>query len=102
VHTAQLKGMHLFPAGIYLSFLCPALQMQKFGPEHTPFSHPPGQAATQMFGAFPLAMNCTVGHKSHDPCFHKQYMEAGVMTFVTHCTVHTFGAANAAGANDGP
>ena len=29
---------------------------------------------------------CTVAHKSHDPCFHKKYMEAGVMTFVTHCT----------------
>jgi len=28
----------------------------------------------------------TVAHKSHDPCFHKKYMEAGVMTFVTHCT----------------
>jgi len=27
-----------------------------------------------------------VGHKSHDPFFHKKYMEAGVMTFVTHCT----------------
>jgi len=26
---------------------------------------------------------CTVGHKSHDPCFHKKYMEAGVMTFVS-------------------
>ena len=26
-------------------------------------------------------------HKSHDdPCFHKKYMEAGVMTFVAHCT----------------
>ena len=28
----------------------------------------------------------TVGHKSHDPCFLKKYMEAGVMTFVAHCT----------------
>jgi len=28
----------------------------------------------------------TVGHKSHDPCFHKKYMEAGVMIFVTRCT----------------
>jgi len=30
---------------------------------------------------------CTVGLKSHDPCFHKKYMEEGVMTFVTHCTI---------------
>jgi len=32
---------------------------------------------------------CTVGHISHDPCFHKKYryMEAGVMTFEAHCTV---------------
>ena len=30
--------------------------------------------------------SCTVGHKSHDPWFHKKYMEAGVMTFVAHCT----------------
>jgi len=29
---------------------------------------------------------CTVAHKSHDPCFHKKYVEAGVMTFVAHCT----------------
>ena len=28
----------------------------------------------------------TVGHESHDPCFHKKYTEAGVMTFVAHCT----------------
>jgi len=28
----------------------------------------------------------TVGHKSHDPCFHKKYMEAGVMTLVAYCT----------------
>jgi len=27
----------------------------------------------------------TVGHKSHDPCFHKKYKEAGVMTFVARC-----------------
>jgi len=31
----------------------------------------------------------TVGHKSHDPCFHKKYMVAGVMTFVGHCTSQT-------------
>jgi len=30
--------------------------------------------------------NCTVGHKSHDPCFHVFLMEAGVMTFVVFCT----------------
>jgi len=24
--------------------------------------------------------SCTVGHKSHDPCFHEKYMEVGVMT----------------------
>ena len=29
---------------------------------------------------------CTAGHKSHDPCFHKIYMEAGAMTFKAHCT----------------
>jgi len=29
----------------------------------------------------------TVGHKSHDPCFHVFLMEAGVMTFVAHCTL---------------
>ena len=28
-----------------------------------------------------------MAHKSHDPCFHKKYMEAGVMTFAAHCTV---------------
>jgi len=27
-----------------------------------------------------------VGHKSDDPCVHKKYTEAGVMTFVAHCT----------------
>ena len=32
---------------------------------------------------------CTVGHKSHDPCFHKKHMGAGVMTFVAHCDVGT-------------
>jgi len=31
--------------------------------------------------------SCTVGHKSHDTCFHVFLMEAGVMTFVAHCTV---------------
>jgi len=31
----------------------------------------------------------TVGHKSHDPCFHVFLMKAGVMTFVDHCTVNT-------------
>ena len=35
---------------------------------------------------FLFALSCTVGHKIHDPCFHKQYMEAGVTTFVAHCT----------------
>ena len=29
---------------------------------------------------------CTVSHKSHDPCFYKKYIEAGVMNFVAHCT----------------
>jgi len=29
---------------------------------------------------------CTMGHKSHDPCFHKIYMEEEVMTFVAYCT----------------
>ena len=32
--------------------------------------------------------DCTVGHKSHDPRFHVFLMEAGVMTFVTHCTLY--------------
>ena len=27
-----------------------------------------------------------MGHKSHDPYFHVFLMEAGVMTFVAHCT----------------
>jgi len=31
-------------------------------------------------------MQCTVSRKSHDPCFHVFLMEAGVMTFVGHCT----------------
>ena len=26
----------------------------------------------------------SVGDKSHDPCSHKKYMEAGAMTFVAH------------------
>jgi len=30
----------------------------------------------------------TVGHKSDDPCVHKEYTEAGVMTFVVDCTFH--------------
>jgi len=25
-----------------------------------------------------------MGHKSHDPCFHKKYIKAGVMTSVAH------------------
>ena len=29
---------------------------------------------------------CTVGHKNHDPCFHKKYKEAAVMIFVAHRT----------------
>jgi len=29
---------------------------------------------------------CTVGRKSHDPCFHVFFMEARVTTFVAHCT----------------
>jgi len=29
----------------------------------------------------------TVGHKSHDPCFHEKYMEVGVMNFEAHCTI---------------
>ena len=28
----------------------------------------------------------SVGQKIHDPCFHKKYMEAWVMTFVAHFT----------------
>jgi len=33
---------------------------------------------------------CTVGHKSHDPCFHVFLMEARVMTFVVNCTAFVF------------
>ena len=29
---------------------------------------------------------CSVIHKSYDPCLHEKYIDAGVMTFVTHCT----------------
>jgi len=29
---------------------------------------------------------CPYGHKSHDPCYHNKYIEAGVTTFVAHCT----------------
>jgi len=32
----------------------------------------------------------TVGHKSHEPCLHKKYMETWVMTFVAHCTSIAF------------
>ena len=28
-----------------------------------------------------------MGHKSDDPCVHKKHKQAGVMTFVAHCTV---------------
>jgi len=31
------------------------------------------------------AMQCTLGRKSRDPCFHVFLMEARVMTFATHC-----------------
>jgi len=31
--------------------------------------------------------NCTMGHKSHDPCFHKKC--GGVMTFVAYCTTQS-------------
>jgi len=33
----------------------------------------------------------TVGHKSHEPFFNVFLMEAGVMTFVTHCTSSDWG-----------
>jgi len=33
------------------------------------------------------SMYCTVGHISRDLCFHKKYMEAGVMTFAANCTL---------------
>jgi len=38
--------------------------------------------------AIHVAVDCTVGHKSHDPCNHVFLMEARVMTFVAYCTVH--------------
>jgi len=31
-------------------------------------------------------LRCTLGCKSHDPCFHAFLMEARVMTFVANCT----------------
>jgi len=33
-----------------------------------------------------ILLASAVGHKRHDPCYHKKYMESGVMTFVTHRT----------------
>jgi len=36
-----------------------------------------------------VVFQCTVDHKSHDPSFHKKYIESGVMTFVAHCTVQS-------------
>jgi len=33
-----------------------------------------------------LFMKGTVDHKSHDPCFRVFLMDAGVITFVAHCT----------------
>jgi len=36
--------------------------------------------------------SCTVGHKSHDPCFRAFLVEAGVITCVAHCT-YIFAAA---------
>jgi len=41
-----------------------------------------------------MSFSCTVGHKSHDPCFHKKYMETGVMTFVAHCTFQLYETTN--------
>jgi len=41
---------------------------------------------THVFLRVWMCASCTVAHKSHDPCFHKKYMEAGVMTFAAHCT----------------
>ena len=38
------------------------------------------------WGSYCKIVTCTVGQKSHDPCFHKKYMKAGVTTFVAHCT----------------
>jgi len=39
-------------------------------------------------GIFEAQMfSCTVGHKSDDPCFHKKYTGARVMTFVAYCTL---------------
>ena len=32
----------------------------------------------------------TVGHKSHDSCFHKKYVEVEVMTFAAHCIIPKF------------
>jgi len=34
----------------------------------------------------PCLKSCTVGRKSHDPCFHAFLMGARIMTFVTLCT----------------
>jgi len=41
----------------------------------------------QRIVSFSNVLPCTVGHKSHDLCFHKKYMEAGVMPFVAHSTL---------------
>jgi len=40
-----------------------------------------------------LCNRCTVGHKSHDLCFHVFLMEARVMTFVANCTKCVFAIA---------
>jgi len=34
-----------------------------------------------------MRLKCTVGHKSHEPFSNVFLMEAGVKTFVTHCTI---------------
>ena len=38
-------------------------------------------------GARTFGNMCIVAHKSHDPCFHTFLMDAGVMTFLAHCTL---------------
>ena len=35
-----------------------------------------------------IFQNKTVGHKSHDPCFHVFLIEARDMIFVAHCTLY--------------
>jgi len=57
------------------------------------YSHEWQFVPLHLFGAVRFNVeSCTVGHKSHDPCFHVFLMEAGVMTFVAHSTMRRVGS----------